>query len=224
MSESNQAISLKTSPYQLISSAQTTTHHALVSLVTRYAQTTYQRPIPLHQQKAFDQIYRNVSRSNKPIIIDSGCGTGLSTQKLAAQFSDHFVIGIDKSASRLARAPLCPLTNYLLVRANLIDMWRLLAEAQLPIVRHYLLYPNPWPKISHLKRRFYAHPIFKTLVSLSPFFELRTNWFIYAQECALALETLGLHPQLAKKVDHDYLTLFEKKYLRTNCPIYIVTL
>jgi tRNA G46 methylase TrmB len=62
-----------------------------------------------------------------PLILDTGCGVGLSTLHLAAQYPDHFVIGIDQSADRLARnthwdgpepANLC------FVRADLVDYWR----------------------------------------------------------------------------------------------------
>jgi hypothetical protein len=46
------------------------------------------------------------------------------------------------------------------VRADLVDYWRLLAEAGIGLARHYILYPNPWPKIGHLARRWHAHPVF----------------------------------------------------------------
>lgn len=50
--------------------------------------------------------------------------------------------------------------NLVFVRADLVDYWRLLEEAGLRLARHYILYPNPWPKIGHLTRRWHAHPVF----------------------------------------------------------------
>jgi tRNA (guanine-N7-)-methyltransferase len=211
------------SPYRCFASAQNKPHHSLTTIVIRNAKSIYQRPIPHHQKIAFNRICQFVMEAKKPIIIDSGCGTGLSTQKLAALFSDHCVIGIDKSSKRLAKARSSTVTNYLLVQGDLIDLWRLFSLEKLPIARHYLFFPNPWPKISHIKRRFHAHPVFKTMVHLAPYTEMRTNWPIYAEEWQLALETLQEKPKLFVKADHSYMTLFEKKYIDTACPVYVVT-
>jgi tRNA G46 methylase TrmB len=56
--------------------------------------------------------------------------------------------------------------------------------------RHYLLYPNPWPKKRHLGRRWHGHPVFPTIVALGGYFECRSNWRIYIDECASALNQL----------------------------------
>ncbi|HXW53590.1 MAG TPA: methyltransferase domain-containing protein, partial [Myxococcota bacterium] len=182
----------------------------LVGLVVKHATTTFQRPFPDHQIDAFNQIAAFLARVDLPLIIDSGCGTGLSSQKLATLFPDHAVVGIDKSENRLQRAIKPLAKNLLLVRGELSDLWRLLASAELSVARHYLLFPNPWPKACQIKRRFYAHPVFKTMASLAPYFELRTNWLVYAEECALALTILGHNPVLSIKTDRTHLTLFEK--------------
>lgn len=207
--------------YQEFKSKQNSVHPELIDLVTKYARTTFLRPVPEHQRRVFDELL-TFARNFDELIIDSGCGTGLSTMKLAEQFSNHGVIGIDKSLARLGRAASFDAPNYLLLRADVIDLWRLLREAKLPIARHYVLYPNPWPKISHLKRRFHGHPIFKTMIDLAPYFELRTNWQIYADECATAIRALGQTATVSEKQDKEYLSLFEKKYLLAHCPLYIV--
>ena len=59
--------------------------------------------------------------------------------------------------------------NVLLLRAELSDFWKcLLSSCQwqesVSIHKHYLLYPNPYPKKSRLKNRFYAHPAFPLLM------------------------------------------------------------
>lgn len=211
-----------TSSYQHFYTKQNGPHPSLIDMVKSYAQNTYLRPIANHQLAAFHQICQFVNASMRPVILDSGCGTGLSTTKLAQLYPDHIVVGVDKSAARLSRNESASLTNLLLVRADVIDLWRLL-EKQLPIVRHYLFYPNPWPKISQIKRRFYAHPVFKTMIMISPYLEVRTNWIVYAEELIIALRALGQEPKLTMKTDSAYMSLFEKKYVETECPIYIVT-
>jgi tRNA G46 methylase TrmB len=203
--------------------AQVGPHHALLKMVSRHKNADYKRPIPHHQLVSFQTIMSFLEKRGRPIIIDSGCGTGLSSRNLAEAYPHHDVIGIDKSAARLKRASSAPLPNLLLVQGELIDQWRLLAKARLPIERHYLLYPNPWPKISHLSRRFYAHPVFTTMLMLAPYLEVRTNWRIYAEELAMALSYLGHKPQIQEKTDQSFISLFEKKYLGAACKIFLVT-
>lgn len=182
----------------------------LEKLVRKYATTEYKRPIADHTQKSFadaeqfieDFYTKGHAQSEgpsctapQPVILDSGCGTGESTQHLARRFSDYPVIGIDKSAIRLDKArnggaqQEAP-KNIFYVRAELIDFWRLaldkVTSKQWVIPYHALYYPNPWPKQSEAGRRFHLHPIFPTLLQLAQETELRTNWEIYAREFELA--------------------------------------
>lgn len=194
----------------------------LSSIVSLHARTQFLRPFPDHQLKAFSILRAFVDQECRPIVIDSCCGTGLSTTLLAEQYPDHFVIGIDKSEARLSRNLKKPSSNLLFLRADVIDLWRLLAQASLPITHHFLFYPNPWPKANQIKRRFYAHPVFSTMLTLAPYFEMRTNWLIYAEECLRAMGLLGFTASLTMKTDSRYISLFEKKYQAASCPIYIV--
>lgn len=207
--------------YHHFKTSQSGPHHQLSDLVERYKITENKRPIPQHQQIAFLQIKKLVTAKSLPIIIDSGCGTGLSSITLAEQFFDHWVVGIDKSSHRLKKTANLP-PNCLLIRGDVFDLWRLLKISSLPIVRHYLLYPNPWPKIGHIKRRFYASNIWPTCISLAPYFELRCNWRIYAEEAVIALKLLGQKPIITNKTNNNYLSLFEKKYIENGCELFII--
>lgn len=196
----------------------------LEKLVRKYAATEYRRPIADHTRNAFadaeqfiaDFYIKRFAQSEgpscaapQPVILDSGCGTGESTQHLARRFPDYPVIGIDKSAIRLDKAGRAFDTgqsrgiearngdaqqeapkNIFYVRAELIDFWRLALDkvksGQWVIPYHALYYPNPWPKQSEAGRRFHLHPIFPTLLQLAQETELRTNWEIYAREFELA--------------------------------------
>lgn len=208
--------------YNYFHSSQESVHKDLVNIVERHCVSEFQRPIAHHQHEAFSHIKKFLALKDGPIILDSCCGTGLSSTKLAELYPDHYVIGIDKSKARLTRAQATP-KNCFLVQGNVIDLWRLFAKDPWNIKRHYLLYPNPYPKISQVKRRFYAHPVWPTLVRLAPYFELRCNWSLYAQETMVALKLLGQKPHLSTEKPKAFLSLFEKKYLESQCQIYIIT-
>ena len=204
-----------------ITSAQTGIHEQLHVRVARHAGGIFQKPVADYNRNAFDLSMTAWEQAGSaPLILDTGCGIGLSTYHLATQFPASFVIGIDQSADRLARGLVWPHpvpANLLLVRADLIDYWRLLHAANVQLARHYILYPNPWPKIGQLARRWHAHPVFPTIVALGGQFECRSNWRIYVDECAAALTQLTGRevPTLPYKAPQP-ITPFEKKYLASG--------
>ena len=157
---------------------------------------------------------------NLPLILDAGCGVGLSTRHLARMHPGHFVIGVDQSADRLARntawegpAP----ANFISVRADLVDYWRLMLDAGIRPAKHYILYPNPWPKIGHLARRWHGHPVFPVIVALGGEIECRSNWRIYVEEFAWALAQLSGNAVTAKRfIPAGPITPFEKKYAESG--------
>ncbi len=153
-----------------------------------------------------------------PLILDSGCGVGVSTRLLAAQFPGHAVIGIDRSADRLGREHGKLPDNALLVRADLIDFWRLAYQRGWAPEQHYLLYPNPYPKAGHLKMRWHGHAVLPTLLALGGRLELRSNWSLYVEEFALAVAQVtgkqAIVNELAPK--GEYLTPFEAKYAQSG--------
>ncbi|MCA9506989.1 MAG: hypothetical protein KC505_01030 [Myxococcales bacterium] len=211
-------ISLK-STYENFYTSQKKISDQLPSVLKKYQVNSFLKPIPLHQQAPLALIKSFIAKKNRPLILDSCCGTGLSTKNLAHLYSDHIVIGIDKSQARLSRAPSLP-SNCLLVRADIVDMWRLLLAERIIFDKHFMFYPNPWPKSGHLKRRFYAHPSFLHMLKLAPYFELRSNWKIFIDEAKLAFEFHGL-----KVCEQEYeistpISLFEKKYQESQCCVY----
>lgn len=200
-------------------------HELLLHVLALHRERPYRKPIAAHSRYAFEQAQVIVARQNKPLILDSGCGTGASTVRLAALFPDYFVLGIDKSHARLSKNPFHLHThpgNFLLVRADLIDFWRLAVQAGWEVERHYLLYPNPWPKRRQLRRRFHGHPVFFDLVRLGRYFELRTNWRIYAQEFAMAWMYATGQQVVVERFDPgtEPLSTFEKKYVASGHRLY----
>ena len=80
--------------------------------------------------------------------------------------------------------------NVKLVRADLVDFWTLVyRDDSWKIHSNYILYPNPYPKSQHLKRRWHGHPVFPILLSLGGNLILRSNWNIYCEEFLHAVKT-----------------------------------
>ena len=208
-------------------SAQTDIHVQLGRLLERHAATPFRRPLADYNRAAFDESMARYAREGdgRPLILDSCCGVGESSLGLARQFPEHYVIGVDQSASRLARritgkAGGLP-DNLDLVRADLVDYWRLLGDAGVRLDRHYLLYPNPWPKIGHLARRWHGHPVFPALLELGGVLECRTNWRIYIEELAFALARVsGREAAWAAFSPESPLTPFERKYQSSGHTLY----
>jgi tRNA (guanine-N7-)-methyltransferase len=200
-----------------VSSSQVQVHAGLAALVAKHASTEFKKPLTAYNRAAFDlSIADWQAAGGKPLILDAGCGVGLSTLHLATQFPDHYVIGVDQSADRLSRATQWPgaePTNCRWVRADLIDYWRLMHMHAIRPARQYLLYPNPWPKIGQLQRRWHGHPVFPTVLALGGYLECRSNWQVYIEECCAALT------QLTSKIvtpepyrNPEPITPFERKY------------
>ena len=209
-------------PAKPVTSNQNGPHVNLAGVVRRNQHHTYRKPIAEHTRTAFDASAAIVKQHQQPVILDSGCGTALSTRHIARAYPDALVIGIDRSEDRLSRQYTEPLPdNAITVRADLIDFWILAAEANWQLQHHFILYPNPYPKSMHLKRRWHAHPVFPTLLRLGGQLELRTNWRIYAEEFALALRLNGYIKAAAESfVPDKFQTLFEKKYAEAEQDLY----
>ena len=195
-----------------IYSNQSSIHDDLAYLVQKHMTSSWQEPIPPHDREAMREILALLKAHDGPLILDSFCGTGMSTAKLASQNPKALVIGIDKSADRLRRHEQTPSQNYHLIRGNCEHIWSQLVAANVECEQHYLLYPNPWPKKAHLKRRIHGHPSFPLLKQLGGAIEVRSNWKIYVDEFAAAAQLLGLDTQVESLSATDPLTLFERKY------------
>lgn len=184
----------------------------LAEIIAVHLRAKWLRPIADHSRGAFESIQPRVEASTAPLIIDSCCGTGDSTRNLAAAFPEALVLGIDKSEHRLARHSTGSNENYLVLRADVNDFWRLAAEAGWQPAHHFLLYPNPYPKASQLRKRWYGSPAFPALLDLGGLLTVRTNWSVYAEEFVLALHAAGFQASGRQLFDNKPITAFEKKY------------
>jgi transposase-like protein len=185
-----------------------------------------------------DHFYQQKGQESclKYIVLDSGCGRGLSSIKLAKQYPDLPVIGVDRSRRRLLTnkyytptfgssdpkdqpgnrlkfflkykgiksslsndtivvekhdyneegeesgdyddydddddqgknvelntgesslfAEVENLPNLLLLHCELADFWKLMYyDSNLIVKKHFMLHPNPYPKIKNLKKRWHG--------------------------------------------------------------------
>lgn len=213
----------------LVLSSQAGIHPGLMKTLERHFARQWRQPLHKPSVGIFEHLWQEgILAGSQKVVLDSGCGTGHSSFQLATQFADSLVIGVDRSEVRLGKSGVRSgwrlVNNCLLIRSELSTFWRLLLKAKIAVENHYLLYPNPWPKAQHLKRRWHGHPVFPVLIKLGGKVEMRCNWLTYAQEFAMAAgyatgqdirETL-IQPDLA-------LSRFEQKYLDRGHDLYAVT-
>lgn len=202
-----------------VESTQDGIHPKLTQELARHGASPLRGPIAGYNREAVETGLAAWLEWNgaAPLILDTGCGVGMSSVNLARLYPDHFVMGVDKSEDRLERgkpwAGEAWPENCILLRADLVDFWRLLAEAEIRLARHYFLYPNPWPKVGHLARRWHGHGVFPLIPKLGGVIECRSNWRLYVDEFAFALTYLtGLPVACEAWAPETPFTPFEKKY------------
>lgn len=127
-------------------------------------------------------------------VLEIGFGMGATLAKLASENPQADFIGVEVHppgiGRMLARAKELGLTNLKLFGVDALDV---LATAipDASLDRVLLLFPDPWPKTKHHKRRI-VQPAFVSLIAkkLKPggFFHLATDWQPYAEHMMTVLE------------------------------------
>lgn len=203
-------------------SSQNAPHNKLEKRVQKHLDTRFRHRVTDAGRSAFSHLEERLAVFSGPVIIDAGCGTGESTLALARLHIDALVVGIDKSAKRLQKAPAGDNEKLVLVRMDLVDFWCLWTRKACKAEKLYLLYPNPWPKPGHLQRRWHGHAVFPLILESAQNIELRCNWRIYATEWLMACEMSGW--KSAKGVESMQLeraiSPHERKYLQSGHDIF----
>tara|TARA_R110002049_G_scaffold233968_1_gene407255 strand:+ start:2043 stop:2786 length:744 start_codon:yes stop_codon:yes gene_type:complete len=207
-----------------VSSNQPQIHPRLPEIVQRHLRAPHRREVAAHNLTAYASLRESLLEKPRPLVLDSFCGTGHSTAALAERHPEHLVVGIDKSAQRLAKHPYSIGGNYLLLRADCEDIWQLLVHDGLRADFHYILYPNPWPKARHLQRRVHGHASFPLLLQLGGALQLRSNWRLYIEEFELAMQLSGHTGTMGKlPASTADLSLFERKYRKSGHELWVYT-
>ena len=168
--------------------------------------------IPLHWPELFGR--------DAPTDIDIGAGKGKFLNELATAHPERNLLAVERSAKyhRLCcdRAARRGLTNVRLLRTTGEDLlFRLLAEAS--VASMYVLFPDPWPKKRHHKRRLIKPEIVAAMaraLAIGGRLLVKSDHADYAEVIG---EVLGGAPGLTP-IDPDQafaglpLTGFEHKY------------
>ena len=133
--------------------------------------------------------------SSRPLIVDIGFGHGESTVDLATKYPGHAIIAIDvhpPGIARLLRAlEMNSIANVRIIMGNAVDVLDgALAEHRLTKI--VTLFPDPWPKARHHKRRLIQPASLAQVASHTDpgaTWHLATDWAPYAahiEECFAA--------------------------------------
>jgi len=107
------------------------------------------------------------------------------------------------------------------------DFYRLVKDAAWPVSKHYILYPNPWPKSKHLQRRWHGSAVFPQMTSIGKQLILRSNWLLYLEEFKQAASWVGLLgdiEMLPVMEANKALTPFEAKFQASKQTCWQLTL
>jgi len=195
-------------------------HEKLAEIVNKHLTHPSKKPFQTHTLEAFELANQRVQNYQGEIILDSCCGVGQSTRLLAKQNPKALVIGVDKSAHRINRndeelkenTDTQSTKNYLLIRADLNDFYRLVKKANWLVSKHYILYPNPWPKAKHLQRRWHGSAVFPEIITIGEKIILRSNWRLYLEEFQFSAQIANRKGEIVMVNDKQPLTPFEAKY------------
>ncbi|GAA6204645.1 SAM-dependent methyltransferase [Thalassotalea sp. SU-HH00458] len=195
-------------------------HEKLAEIVQKHLAHPSKKPFQAHTVEAFELAHRRVLAHQGEIILDSCCGVGQSTRLLAKKNPQALVIGVDKSAHRIERndeelrtsTDTHEVDNFILVRADLNDFYRLVKQAKWSVSQHYILYPNPWPKAKHVQRRWHGSAVFPEIIAIGKEIILRSNWRLYLEEFQFSADITGRSGTISQVNDEQPLTPFEAKY------------
>ena len=128
---------MEASSRQIVSS-QPGPHPRLAQTIARHALHEWRKPEQGVDQEALDSLDQALEAWSGPVILDSFCGTGMSTNVIARHYPGALAIGVDKSLHRLDRAE-TPAENVLLLRAHCEAIWRHLVS-RIASARPYIPY------------------------------------------------------------------------------------
>ena len=163
-----------------------------------------------------------------PLHVDLGCGDGSLLCQLAAQHPNRNFLGIEKLAGRVARAcrKSAHLKNVRVLNVESAYAVRyLLPEAS--VETFYLLFPDPWPKRRHHRRRIvtidFLDSIHRALESGGTL-RIATDQRDYFEQIT---RVAGNDPRFLIVHNEDAnlpTTKFERRFSKAGAPIYRLAL
>ena len=168
-----------------------------------------------------------IFETNRPLEIDLGCGDGSFLVAMASHYQERNFLGVERLLGRvrkvIRKAEKSSLLNLKVLRLELSYT----IEWLLPdhcASRMHLLFPDPWPKKKHHKRRMVNQSFCESLVRIlkeDGEFLFKTDHPDYFEESMLTLENFDLLKQVPWNKDDFYpVTDFEKIWTKEGKEIY----
>ena len=163
-----------------------------------------------------------------PLQVDLGCGNGSFLCALAQRFPGQNFLGIERLLGRVnsAARKAARLPNVRVLRLESSYAVQYLLPAQ-SVAAFYLLFPDPWPKRRHQRRRVVNDDFVDTIaraLSNEGLFHVATDQRDYFDQI---LEIAGARPDLAAIDPPGFdlpVTKFEQRFREAGTPIYRLVL
>lgn len=163
-----------------------------------------------------------------PLHVDLGCGDGLFLSQLAHLHPEKNFLGVEKLASRVAKAcrKSAHLENVRILKVESAYAVRyLLSEAS--VEAFYLLFPDPWPKRRHHRRRIVTDDFLDSIhraLAANGVFRIATDESDYFQ-CIVRLAQKHSAFSVVDSENADLpVSKFQRRFLELDVPIYRLSL
>ncbi len=176
--------------------------------------------------------WHRVFGNDNPVEVEVGCGKGLFLISAATQFPKRNFFGIELAA-KFAQFTAAQLAKHSLTNARVAraDARRVATEriADSSVAALHVYFPDPWWKRRHKKRRIFTDSFLTQVVRvLKPGGELRlaTDVPDYFDEISRRIAAQSglipapFQPDQPQQQDTDYLTNFERKYLKAGKSVF----
>ncbi len=161
-----------------------------------------------------------------PVEIDLGCGDGAFLAALAGRFPERNFLGIERLIGRVRSA--CgkmvreKLPNVRLLRIeSTYAVQYLLPPNSVEVV--HLLFPDPWPKKRHHRRRIVTHDFLAAvhrILGPDGRFRIATDQEDYFEAIGELVSASAFREEAADGRETFPLTTFEKHFVAARAPIY----
>ena len=167
-----------------------------------------------------------------PLQVDLGCGDGSFLCELAHLHQDKNFLGIERLVGRVAKAcrKASPLDNVRVLNVeSSYAVGYLLPEAS--VETFYLLFPDPWPKRRHQRRRIVRLDFLDSIrraLEDGGSLRIATDQLDYFEKIRVLAENYSGFTIVDPNVDSDRndlpLTKFERRFSALGAPIYRLAL
>ena len=172
---------------------------------------------PLDLEKIFSR--------RAPIQVDLGCGDGTFLLAMAKTFPEKNFLGVERlwGRTRSASTKATQVNNVRVLRMETSYAVRYML-AQASIEAFYLLFPDPWPKRRHQRRRVFTNEfldaIQAALTDGGTFLAVTDQKDYFIEMKRIAENSSGFESTQAREKSDLPISTFEKKFRDQGVPVY----